>query len=688
MSEIKDPTFTDSALSDKAKEFLMNFKDSDGNYKYVDQIDTMFGARKISFELDIVDISGEKVFEELLSINPERFIDAFSRAGKETLQIRFPDYAEKIQHKIKVRIANFPIKYNFDEVNSDVIGKMVKVTGMVLRITEIKPRPQKLVFVCPDQHPTEINMTFNETNEDLKVPVVCDNPSCKHRDFELKAGASRFIDYQKIRLQEATEDIPPGHRPSILDIDLMGDLTNIVNPGDKINLTGLARLVQEAKFSQKNSTFSFNVRITGNHIEYVDGKNAISVDDADKEQLDAMAEHEDFIDRLVAAFAPHVKGNELIKEALIYGLVGSEEINLGNGIRKRADIHQFLVGDPGGAKSEMLKFATMIAPRGFFTTGKGSSGVGLTASVVQDKNGLYTLEAGPMVLGDKGLVAIDEFDKMKPEDKGNLHEVMEQQTVSIAKGGITTTLTARATVIAAANPVYGKWDPFKSLFENVKDVPIPLLTRFDLIFIVRDLPNKEKDSGVADHIFDIYSKKRLSSTPIENDMLTKYITYARSKPSVKLPSNLKELIKDYYLKIRQDSDPLEITITPRQLEAIIRLSIARARARLADEVDAFDVGRAIYITEECIKQIATDPETNKVDFGILEGKPKAHIKKEKLWDDLLIAYGSNEINIKEITEKMVLTSEWDDESARQWIHEKFSQQRIQGTKEGHFRKSQ
>ena len=466
---------------------------------------------------------------------------------------------------------------------------------------------------------------------------------------------------------------------------MTGDLPDTARPGDKIILTGLVRLFQEQSRKKTSNPLTFSMRVTGNNIEFVEGQSNLTVSDEDKKQIQSMSEHSDFIERLIAGFAPHVKGNELIKEALIYCLVGSEEIVLGNGMRKRADIHEFLVGDPGSAKSEMLKFVARVAPRGFYTSGKGSSGVGITATVVQDKNGLWTLEAGPMVLGDKGIVAIDEFDKMKPEDKANLHEVMEQQTISIAKGGITTTLNARTTVLAAANPMYGKYDPLKTLFENLKDIPIPLLTRYDLIFIVKDVPNKERDQEIADHIFDLYSNKRLSVRPIETDVLTKYFAYARSKPKVNLPSRLKEQITKYYLNIRQGADPSEITITPRQLEAIIRLSIARARARLANEVDEFDVIRAIEIIEECYKQVGTDPNTGKVDHGVLEGKPQREIKKERLWDDLLRNYG-DEVPIKEIVEEMVLSDVWNKEEANKWIHDKFSDNKIIGTKQGYFRR--
>ena len=208
--------------------------------------------------------------------------------------------------------------------------------------------------------------------------------------------------------------------------------------------------------------------------------------------IKSLTQNSGIYQRLIDSFAPHIEGHSLIKEAILLLIVGSTQRHLQDGSKIRGDINVFLVGDPGTAKSEMLKFCARIAPRGLYTSGRGSTAAGLTAAVVRDKTGIMMLEAGAVVLGDQGLVCIDEFDKMKPEDRSALHEVMEQQSASIAKGGIVATLNARTSILAAANPMYGKYDPFKNITENV-NLPIPLLTRFDLIFVVRDIPSKERD---------------------------------------------------------------------------------------------------------------------------------------------------------------------------------------------------
>jgi replicative DNA helicase Mcm len=240
------------------------------------------------------------------------------------------------------------------------------------------------------------------------------------------------------------------------------------------------------------------------------GREEISPEE--EKMIKSLSRSSDVYQKLIDSFAPHIQGQSLIKEAILLLIVGSNQRLLGDGSKIRGDINVFLVGDPGTAKSEMLKFCARIAPRGLYTSGRGSTAAGLTAAVVRDKTGIMMLEAGAVVLGDQGLVSIDEFDKMKPEDRSALHEVMEQQSASIAKGGIVATLNARTSILAAANPMYGKYDPFKNITENV-NLPIPLLTRFDLIFVVRDIPTKERDESIARHIIQRNTKQEKKFWP-------------------------------------------------------------------------------------------------------------------------------------------------------------------------------
>ena len=279
-------------------------------------------------------------------------------------------------------------------------------------------------------------------------------------------------------------------------------------------------------------------------------------------------------------------------------------------------------------KSEMLKFAAKIAPRGLYTSGRGSTAAGLTAAVIRDKSGIMMLEAGAVVLGDQGLVCIDEFDKMRPEDRSALHEVMEQQTCSVAKGGIVATLNARTSILSAANPMYGKYDPFKNITENV-NLPIPLLTRFDLIFVVRDTPEREKDSRVASHILEIHRDANRAAQPaIDTELLSKYLAYAKQiEPA--LSNEAMEIIKDYYMKMRNVEAEGMITVTPRQLEGLVRLATDSTRLLLKDTVETDDAERAIYLVQRMLETAGMDVNTGKVDLGVLHGKPHSEVSKLK-----------------------------------------------------------
>src|ERR671938_109758 len=416
--------------------------------------------------------------------NPDDMLEAFNAAVLYILNEIHPDYAQEIQDKIKVRIGNYTVQKGLRDINAEVIDKLIGVSGMVVRSSEVKPLAKKIGYRCLNCN------TINEAQLKglvLKKPSKCLN--CSEKDLEMDPDNSIFTDFQMVRLQELPEDLPAGQLPHYVEVTVMADLVDRCRPGDRIMLTGIVRIEQE--------------------------------------QILAIASKSDAYDKIIASFAPHVYGHEVIKEAILLLIVGSVTKKLEDGSTRRGDINVLLVGDPGTAKSEMLKFTAKIAPRGLYTSGRGSTAAGLTAAVIRDKSGIMMLEAGAVVLGDQGIVCIDEFDKIKPEDRSALHEVMEQQTCSVAKGGIVATLNARTSILAAANPMYGKYDPYKNITENV-NLPVPLLTRFDLIFIVRDTPEREKDSRVASHILEIHQDADHAAQPaIDIDLFSKYLSYAR-----------------------------------------------------------------------------------------------------------------------------------------------------------------
>ncbi len=692
MSEIQASTFTESALSDKVKDFLNRFKDKFGNYKYLQQIDEMMPRNSKYIIVDYNDLVIEPELERIFSKDPDRIFNAFSRAIKEALQTRFTDYAEKIKDEVRVRLVNYPSQRSLRQINSETIGHITSVSGMVVRASEVKPLAKELVFVCPDEHQTKV---IQLKGMDVKLPIVCENPNCKNRDFELKPEASKFIDFQILRLQELPEDLPPGQLPHYIDVTLRQDLVDNARPGDRIILTGIVRIEQESVSGvQRGHSGLYRLRIEGNNIEFYSGRGPKTsrkiqreeTSPEDEKLIRSLAQTPDIYQRLIDSFAPHIHGHSLIKEAILLLIVGSNQRVLVDGTKIRGDINIFLVGDPGTAKSEMLKFCARVAPRGLYTSGRGSTAAGLTAAVVKDKTGIMMLEAGAVVLGDQGLVCIDEFDKMKPEDRSALHEVMEQQSASIAKGGIVATLNARTSILAAANPMYGKYDPFKNITENV-NLPIPLLTRFDLIFVVRDIPSKEKDEKIARHIIDLHTPRGIDQrSVIDVDLLTKYLSFAK-KGTPDLTKEAEQKILDYYLKMRNVESEDMITVTPRQLEGIIRLSKARARLLLKDKVEEEDAERAIFLIQSMLEDAGVDVNTGKVDLGVLLGKPRSEVSKMQLFMDVLKGLeGEYKAAVEEriFVQELEKTEKFTEEEARKYIRRMLREASIYESKPGHY----
>ncbi|HUU48652.1 MAG TPA: minichromosome maintenance protein MCM [Nitrosopumilaceae archaeon] len=692
MSKVQTSTFTESALSDKVKDFLIRFKDKFGNYKYVEQIDEMMPKNSKYILVDYNDLVIEPELARIFSFDPDKIFDAFSRAIKEALQTRFPDYAEKIKDEVRVRLVNYPLQRSLRQINAETIGHIISVSGMVVRASEVKPLAKELIFVCADDHKTKV---IQLKSMDVRTPVVCDKPNCKHRDFELKPEESKFIDFQILRLQELPEDLPPGQLPHYIDVTIRQDLVDNARPGDRIILTGIVRIEQESVAGvARGHSGLYRLRIEGNNIEFLGGRGNKSSRKIQREEIlpedekliRSLSQSSDIYQRLIDSIAPHIQGQSIIKEAILLLIVGSNQRLLGDGSKIRGDINVFLVGDPGTAKSEMLKFCARIAPRGLYTSGRGSTAAGLTAAVVKDKTGIMMLEAGAVVLGDQGLVCIDEFDKMKPEDRSALHEVMEQQSASIAKGGIVATLNARTSILAAANPMYGKYDPFKNITENV-NLPIPLLTRFDLIFVVRDIPTRERDEKIARHIIELHTPQGTDQrSVIDVDLLTKYLSYAKKGTPI-LTKEAEEKILEYYLKMRNVESEEMITVTPRQLEGIIRLSTARARLLMKDRVEEEDAERAIFLIESMLHDAGVDVNTGKVDLGVLQGRPRSEVSKMQLFMDVLKALEGDHraaVDEKTFVKELEKTEKFTEEEARTYIRRMLREASIYESSPGHY----
>ncbi len=686
-------TQTESALSDYVKKFLLEFKDEKGNFRYVDDIDNMMPTKSKFINIDYNDLVLHPDIESVFGENPDSILQAFSRAIKEILQERFPKYAKKIEHEIRARIANYPVQRSLRQINAEVIGKITSVSGMVLRASEVKPLAKELVFVCPEcDTKTEQLLGHNMT---LPPPAQCGNPKCTHRDLGVEPESSRFIDVQFVRLQELPEDLPPGQLPHYLDVTVKQDLVDNARPGDRVVLTGIVRIEQEKMSGvSKNNSPLYRLRLDGNNVEFLGSKKdkksrkieREEISPEDEKMIKSLSKSPDLYQQLIDSYAPHITGHEIIKESILLLMAGSTQRELEDGSKIRGDINVFLVGDPGTAKSEMLKFCVRVAPRGLYTSGRGSTAAGLTAAVVRDTNGIFMLEAGATVLGDQGLVCIDEFDKMKAEDRSALHEVMEQQTASISKGGIVATLNARTSILAAANPMFGKYDPFKNITENV-NLPVPLLTRFDLIFVVRDKPSKERDTQIAKHIINLHTPSGIDKkSQIDSETLTKYLAYVKRINPI-LTQEAEQKILDYYMKMRNVEAEEMITVTPRQLEGLIRLSTARARLLMKNQVDGDDAQRAIDLLQSMFEDAGIDVNTGKVDLGVLQGRPRSEVSKMQLFMDVMKSLEGEHktpVEEKQLVEELAKTEKFTEEEAKNFIRKMARDSSIYESKPGHY----
>jgi replicative DNA helicase Mcm len=684
---------TTAALTNDLENFLRAFKDKEGNYKYFDKINHLMASNLVSLTIDYIDFDNfSPELAKQITNNPDEMFEAFNGAVLSILREIHPDYEEEIREKARVRIGNYTVQKGLREINADIIDKLVGVSGMVVRSSEVKPLARKIGYKCLNCS------TINEAQLKglaMKRPLRCIN--CSEKELEMDPENSSFTDFQMVRLQELPEDLPAGQLPHYVEVTVMGDLVDQCRPGDRVMLTGIVRIEQEQLAPHIKASL-FKLRMEGNNIEYLGGRagnkdtrtvERIAISTEDEKNILSIAAKPDAYDKLIASFAPHVYGHEVIKEAILLLIVGSVTKKLGDGTTRRGDLNVLLVGDPGTAKSEMLKFAAKIAPRGLYTSGRGSTAAGLTAAVIRDKTGIMMLEAGAVVLGDQGLVCIDEFDKLKPEDRSALHEVMEQQTCSVAKGGIVATLNARTSILSAANPLYGKYDPFKNITENV-NLPVPLLTRFDLVYVVRDTPEREKDSRIASHILEIYRDSEHAAQPvIDIDLFSKYLAFSKQKEP-ELTGEAINLIRNYYMKMRNVESEGMITVTPRQLEGLVRLATARARLLLKDKVEPDDAERAIYLIQRMLETAGVDVNTGKVDLGVLHGKPHSEVSKLKVFMDVfngLSGEDKNDVEEKNFVYELVKTGKFTEDEATSYIKKAMQNGQIYERKSGFYAKA-
>ncbi|MCL2642171.1 MAG: minichromosome maintenance protein MCM [Candidatus Bathyarchaeota archaeon] len=579
------------------------------------------GKTSITINFDELYSFDQNLAEQLLN-KPEEYLEYASKAAYEQLRIEDEEYAGKIE-KIIIRIAKLLGKEVLRKIGSKNMGKLILVEGIVVRATPVRPMVLQASYKCKR---CGTMMKIEQTGQFLRAPAVCMGVDCgKDGPFEFAQEESTFIDSQDLRLQEKPEDLPPGQLPRVLAVKLVGDeIVDQARPGDHVSIVGIVR-AHAPSLVGMGKLRTFILQIEANSVELLGKEPETSPPSQEEEaKIIELSRDPSVHKKIMNSIAPSIFGNEHLKEAVMYLLFGGVSRSLPD-MTVRGEMNALIIGDPGTAKSQMLQYVSRIAPRGLYTSGRGTTAAGLTAAVVREKGGSMSLEAGALVLADKGIACIDEMDKMRPEDRVAIHEAMEQHTVSVAKGGIVATLNARTSVLAAANPSLGRYEPNRTVAENIS-LPVTILSRFDLIFVLRDVPNKETDSKMSEHILEIH-RRGISpvEAPIESDLLRKYVSYAKSIYPALNTDALKRL-KEFYLAMRNasESEGSPVAITARQLESLVRCAEARARVALRREVTAEDAEAAIAIMKKSLEEVGIDLSNFKVDIDIImTGKPKS-----------------------------------------------------------------
>lgn len=603
------------------------------------------GETFINLDFSFLSSFDPELSEELLD-EPEEAIKA--------AEIALERY--EVNKNFRVRVKNVPdsMQIMIKDVRSEHINKFLFTKGLVRQKSDVRPQVTSARFECPACGNV---ITVLQLDQKFKEPNSC---GCG-RKGKFRLLSKELVDAQKIVLEEAPEDLEGGEQPKRIDLFLKSDLVSPLsdkktNPGTKIKVTGILKEVPiPAKDGGKLTRFDLMIEV--NHVEPIqEDFLELNVSKEEEDEIKKLAADPDIYNKLVRSLAPTIYGHDKIKEALILQSFGGVRKKKKKGSPTRGDMHILLIGDPGAGKSQLLKRVSEVAPKARYVSGKGASGAGLTATVVKDEfiRG-YALEAGALVLANRGICCIDELDKMSKEDRSAMHEALEQQTVTISKANIQATLRSETTVLAAANPKFGRFDPFEILAKQI-DLPSTLINRFDLIFPIKDLPNEGNDEKLASFILNMHKDKSEIETEIDNDMLRKYFAYARQKIKPVLSEEAIEEIKAYYIQMRssgsEEGGVKAIPITARQLEALVRLSEASAKVRLSAIVTREDAKRAVDLVHHCLSQIGMDPETGKFDIdrissGVTANERGSIVLVKEMINELEIKLGKT-IGIEDI----------------------------------------
>ncbi|KAF3519224.1 hypothetical protein DY000_02058652 [Brassica cretica] len=639
-------------IAKKFRDFLLTFvKPNSENGEYVRLINEMVSANKCSLEIDYKEfIHVHPNIAIWLADAPQPVLEVMEEVSEKVIFDLHPNY-KNIHQKIYVRVANLPVNDQIRNIRQIHLNTMIRIGGVVTRRSGVFPQLQQVKYDC-NKCGAVLGPFFQNSYSEVKVGSCSE---CQSKGpFTVNVEQTIYRNYQKLTIQESPGTVPAGRLPRHKEVILLNDLIDCARPGEEIEVTGIYTNNFDLSLNTKNGFPVFATVVEANYVtKKQDLFSAYKLTQEDKTQIEELSKNPRIVERIIKSIAPSIYGHEDIKTAIALAMFGGQEKNIKGKHRLRGDINVLLLGDPGTAKSQFLKYVEKTGQRAVYTTGKGASAVGLTAAVHKDPvTREWTLEGGALVLADRGICLIDEFDKMNDQDRVSIHEAMEQQSISISKAGIVTSLQARCSVIAAANPVGGRYDSSKSFAQNV-ELTDPILSRFDILCVVKDVVDPVTDEMLAEFVVNSHFKSQPkggkmddsepqdvvqgssgSSDPevLPQDLLRKYLTYSKLYVFPKLSEIDAKKLETVYANLRRESmNGQGVSIATRHLESMIRMSEAHARMHLRQYVTEEDVNMAI--------RVLLDSFISTQKFGVqrtLRESFKRYITYKKDYNSLLL----------------------------------------------------